>query len=159
MKKIILVLSLFVVFSGTVFVQAAPTANFDELAKDNPALAGELAEIYAVHPGWNGSMINDEAKMKWVLDNSEKYPMVSVIFLEYVDNNPGFAVWAWEHPVLEKKLIIYSSAHKKAAILAKNHPGMARWIVSHPKKAKWMAHHPVAAKKIIKHEIKKHGKK
>ncbi len=157
MKKLVLVLGLFVLLAGQALAQVEK-ADLDEWAKENPALAEELTEIYVIHPGWRGTMLNDEAKMRWVLDNAEKYPMTAVVFLEYVDNNPSFAVWAWEHPMLAKKEIIYASAHKKAIRFIKKHPGMARWVAKHPVKARWMAHHPVATKKIIKHEIKKHSK-
>jgi len=160
MKKTAMLLGVLIVLSNIVFAQTAEEKidYFEEWAKDNPALAEELIIIYKEHPDWRGAMWNDTVRMKWVLDNAEKYPMAAFVLMEYADNHPGWAEWCWNHPVWARHALIYAAAHKRAAVFAAKHPGMARWIKNHPVKARWIKNHPVAAKKIIKHEIKERKK-
>lgn len=156
MKKLIIVLGVLMLVNSLAFAQGvvAKIDYFAEYAKDNPALAEELAVIYKEHPDWRGAMWGDEVKMKWVLDNSEKHPMASLAAMEYADKHPGFAEWMWKHPAFSKRALIYANAHRRAAKFAAKHPGMTKWIANHPVKADWLARkaiqHPVATKKILK---------
>ena len=160
MKKLAIILGVLMLTSSLAFAQNAADKidYFTDWAKDNPAPGEELAEIYVGHPDWRGAMWGNEEKMKWILDNSEKYPMASLVAMEYADNHSGFAEWMWKHPAVAKRALIYANAHRRAAKFAAKHPGMARWVKNHPVKARWLAHraakHPVATKKIIKKLMK-----
>lgn len=147
--------------SSLVFAQspAEKIDYFTEWAKDNPALAEELAEIYVGHPDWRAAMWGNEVRMKWILDNSERYPMSTLVAMEYADKHPGFAEGMWTHPAFAKRASIYANAHRRAAKFAAKHQEMAKWVKDHPVKADWLAHralkHPVATKKIIKKKLGK----
>ena len=123
-------------------------------AKDNPALGEELVIIGKVHPDWKDAVWGNEERMRWVLDNAEKYPMMAIIILDFADNHPKFADWAWDHPVIAKRAAIYEAAHRRAERFVKKHPGMAAWVKTHPRKAKWMAHrHKVVVKKTPRGKV------
>lgn len=122
-------------------------------SKDNPGIGEELVIIGKANPKWKGAIWGDKVKMLWILDHAEEYPMLALTILEYADSHPKFADWAWDHPVMAKRVLIYEAAHKRAAVFAAKHPGMAKWAKNHPVKAKaaWMAHrHKVAVKRAIK---------